>query len=273
MSKSLVAAIQMASSPNLSSNLMETARLVAAAAQAGARLAVLPENFALMGYEETDKFAIAEEDGVGQIQETLSKLSSQHKIWLVGGTMPIRASSGKVRAASLIFDNKGNRVARYDKIHLFDVCVPETEESYQESSTIEPGDQACVVDTPVGRLGLSVCYDIRFPELYRKMMTLGMDLFAVPSAFTAKTGAAHWEVLVRSRAIENQCYAIAANQGGFHLNGRETFGHTMIVDPWGTVISRLPNGSGVVTAEVSAERIRSVRKAFPALDHVKLLNA
>lgn len=268
--KTILAAIQMASSPSVSGNLLEAGRLIDTAVAQGARLVVLPENFALMGLEETDKLAIAEAEGVGPIQEFMAKTAERHKIWLVGGTMPIKGTSGRARAACLVFNDKGQQVGRYDKIHLFDVNVPGTDESYQESATIEPGEDALVVDTPYGRLGLTVCYDIRFPELYRQMAAVGMDLLAVPSAFTARTGAAHWEILVRARSVENLCYTIASNQGGFHKNGRETYGHSMIVDPWGAVLSSLAQGSGVVTAEFDRDRLKKVRAAFPALQHTRL---
>ena len=270
MKKATLAAIQMASSPNVSSNLLEAGRLIETAVESGAKLVVLPENFALMGVHETDKLEVGETDEEGPIQEFLSKTAQRHKVWLVGGTMPIKASPSKVRAASLIFDSKGQRVGRYDKIHLFDANVPGTNERYQESATIEAGEEALVVDTPFGRLGLSVCYDIRFPELYRQMAAVGMDILAIPSAFTQRTGAAHWEVLVRARSIENLCYTIAANQGGFHKNGRETFGHSMIVDPWGAVLASLPHGSGVVTANFDRDRLNKVRTSFPALEHTQL---
>lgn len=271
MKKTLLAAIQMASSPSVTANLIESGRLIEKAARQGAQLVVLPENFAIMGKKETDKLDVAEDDGKGPIQEFLSKTAERHKIWLVGGTMPIRANDGKkARAACLVFDDKGQRVGRYDKIHLFDVSVPGTEEHYKESATIEAGEDALVLDTPFGRLGLTVCYDIRFPELYRQMSSVGMDILAVPSAFTARTGAAHWEILVRARSVENLCYTVAANQGGFHLNGRETYGHSMIVDPWGVVLSRLPQGAGIVMAEFDRDRLEKVRAAFPALEHTKL---
>ena len=270
MSKSVFAAVQMASSPNVSANLIEAERLVARAAAQGASLVVLPENFALMGMGETDKLEIAEEEGAGPIQESLSRMAEKHKIWLVAGTMPVRASAGRVRAACLVFDASGRRVGRYDKIHLFDVNVPGTEERYQESNTIEAGDRAFVIDTPFGRLGVAICYDLRFPELFRQMADSGMDILAVPAAFTAQTGAAHWDILVRARSVENLCFTIAANQGGFHVNGRETYGHSMIVDPWGKVMASLASGPGVVCAEMDRERLERVRAAFPALEHRRL---
>ena len=271
MSVARVAAIQMASGPNVSANLLEAARLIAMAAGDGAELVVLPENFALMGLEEKDKVNIREEDGDGPIQEFLAQQSDKHGLWVVGGTVPLVANDAeKIRAACLVFDDAGNRVARYDKIHLFDVSLSEGTETYEESSTIEPGDEPVVIDTPCGRLGVVVCYDLRFPELFRCLMDQGMELFAAPSAFTAITGKAHWEVLVRSRAIENLCYGIAAAQGGFHVNGRETHGDSMIVDPWGIVMDRLPRGSGVVIAEIDKGRLHSIRKNFPSLSHRRI---
>ena len=270
MKKTILAAIQMASSPSVSGNLVEAGRLIQAAAAKGAKLIVLPENFALMGLHENDKLDVAEAEGEGPIQEFLAKTAKAEKVWLIGGTIPIKAASGKVRAASVVYNDKGQRVGRYDKIHLFDVKVPGTQEKYEESATIEPGEDALIVETPFGRVGFSVCYDIRFPELYRKLSQAGMDILVVPSAFTARTGAAHWEVLVRARAIENLCYAIAPNQGGFNKNGRETFGHSMIVDPWGAVLASLPHGAGVVTANFDRDRLNKVRTSFPALDHTQL---
>ncbi len=271
MSKSVCAAVQMASSPNVSANLIEAERLVGTAAAQGASLVVMPENFALMGMREADKLEVAETEGTGPIQECLSKMAEKHKVWIVGGTMPMRASSaGKVRAACLVYDGSGQRVGRYDKIHLFDVNVPGTDESYQESNTVEAGEEAFVVDTPFGRLGVAICYDLRFPELFRQMADSGMDILAVPAAFTAQTGAAHWEILVRARAVENLCFTIAANQGGFHVNGRETYGHSMVVDPWGKILASIPSGPGVVCAEIDRDRLDKVRAAFPALEHRRL---
>ena len=270
MSKAVCAAIQMASSPNSSANLIEAGRLIEKAAAQGAALVVLPENFALMGKTETDKLAVAEAEGSGPIQEFLTRAAERHKVWLVGGTVPIRASKNKVRASCLVFNDRGAQVGRYDKIHLFDVNVPGTDEQYRESQTIEAGEQAVVLDTPFGRLGVAICYDLRFPELFRRMADMRMDILAVPSAFTAQTGAAHWEILVRARAVENLCYAIASDQGGYHVNGRETYGHSMIVDPWGKLMACLPSGSGIVSAEVDLERLGKVRTAFPVLEHRRM---
>jgi len=270
---SRVAAVQMASGPNISANLMEAARLIAVAAQDhGAKLVVLPENFALVGLSEQDKVKIRETEGTGPIQDFLANQAARHGVWLVGGTIPLKANDPKkVRAACLLWDERGRRIAHYDKMHLFDVHIAQTGENYAESMTIEPGDRPVVVDTPFGKLGLAVCYDLRFPELFRAMLEQGMEVLAVPSAFTAVTGMAHWEILVRARAVENLSYVIAAAQGGYHANGRETYGDSMIVDPWGVVLDRLPRGSGVVSAALESARLKSIRRNFPTIQHRRLL--
>jgi nitrilase len=260
----------MASSPNVSANLLEAERLIESAVAQQAKIVVLPENFALMGMSEADKLAVAEDDGQGPIQDFLSRTAERLKVWLVGGTMPVRARSGKVWASCLVYDDQGARAGRYDKIHLFDVDVPGTEESYRESATIDAGECSLVIDSPFGRLGVAICYDLRFPEQFRQMAEAGLDLLVVPAAFTAQTGAAHWDLLVRARSVENLCYTVAANQGGFHVNGRETYGHSMIVDPWGKTLASLTSGAGVVCAEVDRERLEKVRAAFPVLTHRRL---
>lgn len=262
------AAIQMASSPSISANLLEAEKLIAEAVKAGAKLVALPENFALMGNHELEKIKVKEKDGLGTIQSFLENTARKYGVWIVGGTIPIAGENeNKVRAACLIFDDKGKRIARYDKIHLFDVHVPNTNEVYRESDTIEAGNETLVVDTPFGRMGVAVCYDLRFPEFFRKMSEQGVDFVVIPSAFTAETGAAHWELLLRARAVENLCYVIAPNQGGFHKNGRRTFGHSMIVDPWGVVLDCYKTGSGFVISEIDHERITKVRAGFPVLTH------
>lgn len=262
------AAIQMASSPNVASNLLEAEKLIAEAAKDGVKLVALPENFALMGVHELDKVKVREQDGKGIIQTFLSETAKKYAVWIVAGTVPLVASAdNKVRAACLIYNDKGERVARYDKVHLFDVSVPDTDEEYRESDSIEHGNEPLVIETPFGKLGVAVCYDLRFPEFFRKMLEQGMEIVVVPSAFTAETGAAHWEVLLRARAIENLCYVIAPNQGGFHLNGRKTFGHSMIIDPWGGVLDCYKTGSGFVSAEIDIERLEKVRASFPVLEH------
>ena len=268
---SKVAAIQMASGPNVKANLEEAEKLIKAAVQQDAELIVLPENFAIMGMTEKDKVGIAEPFGSGPLQDYLSEQSSKHGIWLVGGTIPIESKqAGRVSAACLLYNDKGEVVSRYDKIHLFDVTIEGSNESYNESETIAPGDEVVVIDTPFGRLGLAVCYDLRFPELFRAMADVGMEVCVIPSAFTSHTGKAHWESLIRARAIENLCCIIAADQGGYHVNGRETYGDSMIVDQWGTINNRLPNGTGVVVADIDLMRLENTRKAFPVLEHKRL---
>ena len=265
----VMAAIQMVSGPSITENLATAAELLAQAAARGARLAVLPENFVLMGQRESDKLAVRETEGDGPIQAFLAEQAAQHRLWLVGGTIPLRVADDdrRVHAACLLYDDQGRRVARYDKVHLFDVRVVGSAERYAESATIAPGDRYVIADTPLGRLGLAVCYDLRFPEQFRALVDRGMEILALPAAFTAPTGLAHWETLLRARAIENQCYVIASAQGGKHANGRETYGDSLIIDPWGVVLNRLSQGPGVVLAEFSRERLEDVRRQFPALHH------
>lgn len=259
-----IAGIQMASGPQVSANLSEAERLIGIAAEQGAKLVALPEYFAIMGLKDTDKVTAREIEGSGQIQRFLSKMSKKHQIWLIGGSIPLEASTAKkVRNACLVFDPSGKLAARYDKIHLFNLDLGN--EHYHEDDTIEAGDGVVVLDTPLGRIGLSICYDLRFPELYRAMGEV--DLIVIPSAFTDTTGKAHWETLVRARAIENLCYVLAPAQGGYHLSGRETHGNSMIVDPWGVVLDRLPRGSGVVIASINPAYQASLRQSLPALQH------
>jgi len=259
-----IAAIQMASGPNVEGNLHEAGRLVAMAAQQGAKLVALPEYFAIMGMRDRDKVAVREAEGKGPIQQFLSDTAKKHKIWLVGGSVPLVASvPGKVRNSCLLYDDKGELAARYDKIHLFGLDLGN--EHFHEETTIEAGGEVVVVDSPFGRLGLSVCYDLRFPELYRAMKEV--DIILVPSAFTETTGKVHWETLIRARAIENLAYVLAPAQGGYHVSGRETHGNSMIVDPWGVILDRLPRGSGVVIAGVNPLYQASLRKSLPALTH------
>jgi nitrilase len=264
----ICAAIQMASGPQVSANLLEAEKLIAEAAKAGAKLVALPENFAIMGMHELDKVKVREPDGSGPIQDFLSGVAKKYGVWVVGGTIPLAANdANKVRAACLIYDDHGKRVARYDKVHLFDVSVPDSGEEYRESDSVEAGDEPCVIDTPFGKLGIAVCYDLRFPEFFRPMTRRELDIIVIPSAFTAKTGAAHWEVLLRARAIENLSYVIAPNQGGFHKNGRQTYGHSMIVDPWGVVLDCYKTGSGFVCGDIDKSRLEKTRASFPVLEH------
>ena len=259
-----VAGIQMASSPNVASNLTEAERLIAIAVEQGAKIVVLPEYFCIMGVKDIDKVAVREKAGDGPIQRFLSKMAREYEIWLIGGTVPIASNyPNKVRNACLVYNDKGQQVARYDKIHLFGLDLGT--EHYHEENTIESGNEVVVVDMPYGKIGLSVCYDLRFPELYRAMGQV--DIIVIPSAFTETTGKAHWEPLIRARAIENLCYVIAPAQGGYHLSGRETHGNSMIVDPWGVILDRLPRGSGVVIANINRDYQASLRNSLPALKH------
>lgn len=259
-----IAAIQMASGPNVAANLSEAKRLIETAVNQGARLVVLPEYFAIMGLNDTDKVAVREQEGSGPIQDFLSSTAKKNKIWIIGGTVPLVSQfPNKVRNSCLVYDDRGKQVARYDKIHLFGLDLGN--EHYHEENTIEAGDAVKVVETPFGSVGLSVCYDLRFPELYRAMGEV--NIIVVPAAFTDTTGKAHWETLIRARAIENLSYVIAPAQGGYHVSGRETHGNTMIVDPWGVILDRLPRGSGVVIATMNPKYQESLRKSLPALKH------
>ena len=259
-----VAALQMASGPRVEPNLREAARLFEMAAGEGAQLAALPEYFPIMGMHELDKVKVCEAEGRGPIQDFLAGSAVKHRMWIVGGSVPLKASvPDKVRNSTLVYDPEGRQAARYDKIHLFGFEMGA--ESYLESRTIEAGSEVVVFDTPFARIGLSICYDLRFPELYRSMKDV--DLILVPSAFTETTGKAHWETLLRARAIENLAYVLAPAQGGYHVNGRETHGDSMLVDPWGAIIDRLPRGSGIVTGAIDRAHIARLRACLPALAH------
>jgi len=259
-----VAAVQTVSGGDVEANLASAEPLVAAAAAEGARLVVLPEYFGIFGLRATDKVSVREADGGGPQQAFLSRLARQHAIWLVGGTVPIAsADPGRVRSALVVYAPDGKRIARYDKIHLF--AFTRGDERYDEGKTIEPGRDVATIELPCGRVGLSICYDLRFPELYRRMGPLSLIL--VPSAFTATTGAAHWHLLLRTRAVENQCYVLAAAQGGEHPGGRRTYGHSMLVDPWGRVVAELDQGLGFIVGDIEPARLANVRAELPALSH------
>ncbi len=259
-----IAAVQMTSGPEVADNLRRAGELLGQAAAAGARLAALPENFALMGRRDTDKIAVREQPGSGPIQAFLAETAARLGLWIVAGSVPLAASDpGKVRNSLLVYDAAGTLRARYDKIHLFG--FRRGEERYDESATIEPGREPVAVDTPCGRAGLSICYDVRFPELYRALGRL--DVIFIPAAFTATTGRAHWETLVRARAIENLAYAVAPAQGGEHAGGRRTHGHTLIVDPWGVVLAEIDDVPGVAVADIDPARTAEVRANLPALEH------
>ncbi len=257
MALARIAAIQMVSGPELAPNLEAAGRLVAEAAAAGAKLAALPENFYLIGRHAGDKVALREPDGNGAVQNFLSQTAKAHGIWIIGGTAPISTDDDKrIRGACLVYDDSGKRVARYDKMHLF--RFEHKTEHYDEARTLQPGNQPVAIESPFGRLALSVCYDVRFPELYRGLGEF--DVMFVPSAFTVPTGAAHWETLLRARAIENKAYVVAPAQGGAHAGGRRTWGHSMVVDPWGEIVAQREAGEGVVLAEIDPERIKDVRR-------------
>ena len=265
------ASIQMTSGRSVERNLKEASRLLHEASAAGADLAVLPENFAFLGADDRERLSASESWADGPIQSFLAEQALDNEFWLVGGTVPIRESSGKAHSASLLFTPDGELAVRYDKIHLFDVGIPGTAESYQESATTVPGVKPESVMTPFGRLGLAVCYDLRFPALFQYLGELGMEILVLPAAFTVPTGEAHWRVLLRARAIEGLCYVIAAAQSGEHPGGRRTYGHSMIVDPWGEILAQLDSGPGVVVAELDMMRLRQVRESFPALEHRRQL--
>lgn len=262
-----IAAIQMVSGPDVDRNLAEADRLLGEAAAAGARLAVLPEYFPLITSDETAKVRIREQEGDGPLQDFLRDAARRHRLWLIGGSCPMEAGSpDKVKNSTLVFDDEGRRAARYDKVHLFG--FRKGEECYDESATIEAGNEVVAFEGPCGQIGLSICYDLRFPELFRAMGEV--NLIVLPAAFTWTTGQAHWEVLLRARAIENQCYVLASAQGGRHPSGRRTWGDSMIIDPWGEVLARLPEGPGVVVADLDPARIADVRASLPALRHRKI---
>ena len=271
-----IAALQMTSVADVELNLNTARQLLERARAGGALLAGLPENFAIMGRTEAEKLEVAEVMGEGPIQAFLGHCARELGLWIIGGTIPIRVEGdpGRAAAASLVFDDRGRCVARYDKIHLFDVDLPDREERYRESATIAPGAQPVVVSTPVGRVGLAVCYDVRFPELFRILQSQGAEILSLPSAFTAPTGRAHWELLVRARAVENLCYVLAPAQSGRHDNGRETWGESMVVDPWGHVLDRVAaQGAGLALGQIDRTLQQDLRMRFPALTHRKFFRS
>lgn len=266
-----LAALQMVSTPDVDRNLAAAERLMAEAADGGAQLVALPEYFCLMGRRDTDKLAVAEALGEGPIQHSLSRAAREHGLWIVGGTLPVRVAgrNDRVRNTCLVFAPDGQRVARYDKIHLF--AFDNGRERYDEAAVLEAGSEPVSFQAGAHRVGLSICYDLRFPELYRHLARTDAgapcDLICVPAAFTHTTGQAHWELLLRARAVENQCYVLAPAQGGLHENGRRTWGHSLIADPWGQVLGVREEGDGVVFAELDAQRLQQVRQQLPALRH------
>lgn len=265
---SIIAAVQMCSTDDVHHNLKMASSMIAEAASQGAAVVVLPEMFAMMGKAQSDSVKIKENEGDGLIQNTLSMLAAKHHIWIVGGTIPIKdIDANKIRAACIVYNEKGVSVARYDKIHLFDVTLSH-QESYRESDTVAAGQNVVVVETPVGLLGLAVCYDIRFPKLFIALRKMGADVIALPAAFTAKTGEAHWQILMRARAIENFCYMVGATQGGVHASGRKTYGHAMIVEPWGSVLAEVQTEAArVICAEVDLKKLAQLRESMPVERH------
>lgn len=262
-----LAAAQMISTPDVAENINSAGKLIQHAAEQGAQLVLLPEYWAIMGLRDTDKLAVAEQAGTGPIQDFMRAQARLHKLWLIGGTLPLQSPiNGKALNTCLVYNPQGECVTRYDKMHLFG--FDNGQERYDEACTLQAGAQVGHFEAPFGRVGLSVCYDLRFPELYRAMGECA--LIVVPAAFTHTTGQAHWEVLLRARAIENQCYVLAAAQGGHHLNGRRTWGHSLLIDPWGDILAVLPEGEGVITGTLDPERLRQVRSQLPALGHRRL---
>jgi predicted amidohydrolase len=281
--KSTVAAIQMVSTASVEENLASAGTLIAEAAAAGAKLVLLPEVFAVLEGGPMRQYGEVEGAAEAPIQKFLAEQARTHRLTVVGGTIPLISrpgtvageathllTDGRVRPASLVFDATGRQIARYDKIHLFDVKVDDQQSVYSESRSYEPGDELVTVDTEVGTLGLSVCYDMRFAELYRALFLRGAQLFTVPAAFTRVTGEAHWETLLRARAIENQCYLIAAGQGGRHNATRETWGHSMIIDPWGRVLDQIDSGPGIALAEIDLQLVADIRARMPIGQQIRL---
>jgi len=268
MSQPIVAALQMTSAADIARNLESARRLLSQARDCDACLALLPENFCFMGRTEAERRQVVERDGDGPVQQAVAAMARELRLWIVAGTQPIAvAGDSRPANACVVYDSAGKRVARYDKIHLFDVDLPGGREGYRESNNAAPGAKPVLVDTPAGRVGLSVCYDLRFPELFRQLVSEGAEIFTVPSAFTGPTGRAHWEVLLRARAIEDLCFVIAAAQSGLHDNNRETYGDSLIADYWGRVLAREPRGSGVIVAPLDRDAQRETRAKFPALEH------
>lgn len=262
-----IAAVQMISAPDVGTNLENARGLIDSAAAQGAQLVALPEYFPMIGAADADRLAAREKPGQGPIQDFLRECATQHGIWLIGGSIPLYADdANKLRNSCLAFDPRGQVVAHYDKIHLFG--FRKGSEQYDEAATIEAGSVPVAFDTPFGRIGLAICYDLRFPELFRQLGEV--DLIVIPAAFTETTGRAHWELLLRARAVENQCYVMAPAQGGRHPTGRLTYGNSMIIDPWGDVLARLDKGDGVAVAELDKARIAEIRTMLPALRHRKL---
>lgn len=281
--KHTVAVVQLVSTADVQRNLRAAQGLIGQAAAAGAKLILLPENFAVLDGGPLSQFAEREGDDTALLQSFLAGQARTHQVFLIAGTVPLATrplrageteaetiDDGRVRPASLVYNPAGEQIARYDKMHLFDVQVEDQQAQYSESKSFEAGDQVVLVDTPMGRIGLSVCYDLRFPELYRRLLEGSAEILTVPSAFTKVTGEAHWEVLLRARAIENQCFVLAANHGGVHNAKRETFGHSMIVDPWGRILAQVEKGEGFACAQIDLDALHELRAKMPVQSHRRL---
>lgn len=262
-----IAAIQMASTNDVKANLDLSSQLIEKAAAQGAKLAVLPENFATLGLTSQKSLQLAEKFQTGPIQQHISGIAKKNKIYIVGGTIPLLAADKKkYYSSSLVWDPHGDIISRYDKIHLFDVMI-EGKEEYRESDYVLPGEKIVIVDTPIGKIGLAICYDLRFPELFRAFMLKGAQIIVLPSAFTVPTGMAHWEILLRARAIENLCYVVAPGEIGLRADGRPTYGNSMIIGPWGEILTRATLPNEAIIAEVDLTKIEQMRQQFPALNH------
>jgi len=265
-----MAAIQLASGSLISANLQEAEKQISHAVGDGAEWIVLPENFGMIGARQEDVIEFREQLGAGPLQDFLAEQSAKHRINIIGGTLPLQSSDdGKYRNSLLVYNSRGENIARYDKIHLFDVTLLENNKSFSESDIIEAGDEAVVVEVDGIKLGLAICYDLRFPELFRLLLNKGAEVIVLPAAFTAETGKAHWHALLKARAIENLCFIVASAQGGFHVNGCETFGHSMIVDPWGKVLDEISSGSGFAIADLNMQQQQQIRERFPSISHRK----
>jgi nitrilase len=269
---SRIATIQLNSGPNVQANLLIVSNILEQISQTKSKMVVLPENFALMPESDSEFLSHAENDGNGIIQNFVAENAKKYNLWIVAGTIPIKTTKpNKVNATTYVFNNSGDVVCKYDKIHLFDVKLPDADESYNESEVFEHGEKFYVIDSPIGVTGFGCCYDLRFPELFRLQHSSHVETFILPAAFTEQTGKVHWETLVRARAIENLCYIVTSCQDGYHISGRQTHGNTMIVNPWGQILSRLPSGNGFIESEINRKQLHSIRENFPVLEHIRLL--
>ncbi len=267
-----VASIQLSSGPNIQANLLEVGKYLEQISKTDSRVVVLPENFAMMPENDSEFLTNSETEGSGPIQDFISEKARIYKLWIIAGTIPIRTDNPKkVTSTTFVYNDLGEVVTRYDKIHLFDVELPNSDESYNESEVFQNGKDLKVVKTPIGVIGLSICYDLRFPELFRLQKFHNVEILVIPSAFTEQTGKVHWETLVKARAIENLCYVVTSCQDGYHISGRQTHGNSMIVNPWGQIMSRLSSGSGFIESEIDIKKLNSIREKFPVLEHINLI--